>query len=80
VGVVIFVAGSVVLIRPLVTRRSTLFLAVPAAATAGLAVFGVIALVFAALIALAEGIGVGDWRDLLDNFSSWPGRGRRREK
>jgi hypothetical protein len=40
--------------RPFVTRRLTLFLAVPAAATAGIAVLGVIALVCAAVIALVQ--------------------------
>jgi hypothetical protein len=36
-GIVAFVAGAVVLARPFVTRRLTLFVAVPAAATAGIA-------------------------------------------
>ncbi len=43
-GMVVFVAGSMVLTRPLVSRRSHLVLAVPAAALLGFVVFGVIAL------------------------------------
>ena len=68
-GIVVFVIGAVVLARPFVTRRLTLFVAVPAAATAGIAVLGVIALVCAAVIVLLESPdNVGD---LLSGIS-WP--------
>lgn len=77
VGVVVFVAGAVVLARPFVRRRATLFVAVPAAATVGIAVLGVIALVCAALIAIVESPdGAGD---LLSNVS-WPVGGRRKRR
>ncbi len=75
-GVVLFVVGAVVLARPFVRRVSTLLIAVPLAAVAGLAVFGVLALLFAAVIAAA-----GDGSpDLLTNLwpGNWPGRRRRR--
>src|SRR5436309_2935178 len=54
-GVVLFVAGAVMLARPFVRRISTLLVAVPLAAVAGLAVFGVVALVVAAVLAAASG-------------------------
>ena len=76
-GIVVFVIGAVVLARPFVTRRLTLFVAVPAAATAGIAVLGVIALVCAAVIVLLESPdNVGD---LLSGIS-WPfgGKDKRR--
>jgi hypothetical protein len=77
VGVVVFVAGAVVLARPFVTHRSTLFVAVPVAATAGIAVLGVIALLCAAVIAVVESPdGMGD---ALNNVS-WPGGGRRKRR
>jgi hypothetical protein len=76
-GVLVFVAGAIVLARPFVTRRSTLFVAVPAAATAGIAVLGVIALVCAAVIALVQS---PDSAGNLLNGISWPGgrKGKRR--
>lgn len=43
-GVAVFVAGSMVLARPLVRRRFQLVLAVPAAALLGFVVFGAVAL------------------------------------
>jgi hypothetical protein len=85
-GVGVFAAGAVVLARPFVTRRSTLFVAVPVAATVGFSVFGVIALVCAALIALAGTVGdggggtVGDGGAPLDGLSSWTGRGGPRNR
>lgn len=72
-GVLTFVAGAIVLARPFVTRRLTLFVAVPAAATVGVAVLGVIALVCAAVIALVE--SPDDAGDLLSGIS-WPGGGK----
>lgn len=66
-------AGAIVLARPFVTRRLTLFVAVPAAATAGITVLGVIALVCAAAIALIESPGAGG--DLLSGVS-WPFAGK----
>jgi hypothetical protein len=68
-GVIVFAAGAIVLARPFVTRRVTLFVAVPAAATAGIAVLGVIALVCAAIFALVESPDSAG--DLLNGIS-WP--------
>lgn len=79
-GVVVFVAGAVVLARPFVTRRSTLFIAVPLAAAVGIAVLGVVALVCAVLIALVGSAGDAGRPDLLDNFSPWSSRGRRKRR
>lgn len=53
-GMVLFVAGCMVLARPLVSRRSHLVIAVPAAALLGFVVFGAVALLVAAAIALAD--------------------------
>jgi hypothetical protein len=72
-GVIFFLAGATVLARPFVTRRVTLFVAVPAAVTAGIAVLGVIALVCAAIIALLESPGSAG--DLLNGIS-WPFSGK----
>jgi hypothetical protein len=77
-GVLLFALGAVVLARPFVRRTSTLLIAVPLAAVAGLAVLGVLAVVCAAVIAAAQGdTAVGD---ALSNLipPSWPGRRRRR--
>lgn len=79
-GVVLFAAGAVVLARPFVRRTSTLLIAVPLAAVAGLAVFGVVALLCAAVVAIAAGSGEGDWATGLADFipdSWWGGRRRR---
>lgn len=72
-GVVLFAAGAIVLARPFVARRATLFIAVPVAATAGIAVLGVIALVCAAVLAIVE--SPDGPSDVLNNLS-WPGGGR----
>ena len=76
-GIVVFVVGAVVLSRPFVRRRVILCVAVPAAATAGIAVLGVIALTCAAVIALIESPESAG--DLLSGIS-WPfgGNGKRR--
>lgn len=59
-GTVIYAAGSVVLARPYVSRPVTLFLAVPVAAVAGMAVLGALALVAAFLIsALGDDLSGG---------------------
>jgi hypothetical protein len=63
--------------RPLVARRSALFVAVPAAAIGGIAVLGVLALVGAVLIALIE--SPSDAASLLNGIS-WPGRGPRKRR
>ncbi len=76
-GVVVFVLGAVIMARPFVRRRATLLVAVPAAATAGVAVLGVLALVCAAVIALIN--GSGDAQQLLDGVS-WPGGGPRKRR
>lgn len=77
-GVVLFVAGAVVLARPFVRRLSTLLLAVPLTAVAGLAVFGVVALVVALVIAATASGGDADWGSALADFlpDGWPGRRR----
>jgi hypothetical protein len=78
-GVVLFAAGAVVLARPFVRRSSTLLVAVPLAAVAGLAVFGVVALVVAAVIGLTVGTGSGDWGNVASSVIDWP-RDRRRRR
>ncbi len=80
-GVVLFGAGAVLLARPFVRRPVMLLVAVPVAAVIGLALFGVFALVCAAVIGLAAGAGSGDWDHLLSNLplGDWP-RDRRRRK
>jgi hypothetical protein len=79
-GVVLFAAGAVVLARPFVRRTSTLLVAVPLAAVAGLAVFGVVALLCAVVVALAAGTGSTDAATSLTDFipDGWPGGRRRR--
>jgi hypothetical protein len=79
-GVVLFVAGAAVLARPFVRRVTTLVVAVPLAAVAGLAVFGVVALVFAAVIAASASAGEADLGTGLVDFlpDGWPGRRRRK--
>ena len=78
VVVVLFALGAVVLARPFVRRTSTLLIAVPLAAVAGLAVLGVLALVCAAVIAAAQGDTAAG--DALSNLipGGWPGRRRRK--
>ena len=49
IGAVIYAVGSVLLARPYVSRPVTLFIAVPVAAVAGMAVLGALALVVAVL-------------------------------
>jgi hypothetical protein len=79
-GVALFVAGAVVLARPFVRRVSTLSVAVPLAALAGLAVFGVVALLVALVIAATASAGDADWGSALADFlpDGWPGRRRRK--
>lgn len=78
-GVVLFVAGAVVLARPFVRRTSTLLVAVPLAALAGFAILGVVALVCAALLALTAGSGdTSSAQGLADLIpGDWPRRRRR---
>jgi hypothetical protein len=71
-GVALFAAGGIVLARPFVRRPFALFVVTPLAATIGFALLGVIALVCAVVIALAESPGDFNWGDLLSNIS-WPG-------
>jgi hypothetical protein len=77
-GVVVFAAGSVVLARPFVRRRLTLFVAVPVAAVAGVAVLGLIAVVIAAIAALAATDSGG--ADLIDGLGWSSGGDRRRRR
>ena len=51
-GAIVFAVGSVLLARPYVTRRVTLFLAVPLAAATGMTVFGVLAFFVVAAAAI----------------------------
>jgi hypothetical protein len=78
-GVVLFVAGAVVLARPFVRRVSTLLVAVPLAAVAGLAVFGVVALLVALVVAATASAGDADVGALADFLpDGWPDRRRRK--
>lgn len=79
-GVLLFVAGAVVLARPFVRRVSTLVVAVPLAAVAGLAVFGVVALLVGLVVAATASGGDVDVGSALADFlpDGWPGRRRRR--
>jgi hypothetical protein len=80
-GILVFVVGSIVLARPFTKRKSTLFVAVPVGAAAGIAVLGVIALAIGAVIAVVESPGDVDWSSVLSSLSSWtPGSGRNRRK
>jgi hypothetical protein len=79
-GVIVFAAGSVVLARPFVWRRSTLFVAVPVFAAAGVVVLGVVALVIAVVFAAVEGASDVDWSQLLDGLSGWAPVGRRNRR
>ena len=79
-GVLLFVAGAVVLARPFVRRRVTLFLAVPLAATVGIVVLGVVALVCAGVIGLVGSAGDTGWADALENFIPWSDDGKRRRR
>jgi hypothetical protein len=77
-GVALFVAGAVVLARPFVRRVSTLVVAVPLAAVLGLAVFGVVALIVALVIALTASAGDADWSGIADFLpDGWPRRRRK---
>jgi hypothetical protein len=78
VGVALFIAGSVVLARPFVRRRSTLLVGVPLAAVAGLLVFGVFAVVIAAVIAVEQ--DPGDFASAVADNLPWPGAVRRRPR
>ncbi|HTT31404.1 MAG TPA: hypothetical protein VMG37_23515 [Solirubrobacteraceae bacterium] len=75
-GVALFIAGSVVLARPFVRRRSTLLIGVPLAAVGGLLVFGVFAVVIAAVIAAEK--DPAEFANAVADNLSWPGSGRRR--
>ncbi len=77
-GVLLFAGGAVVLARPFVRRSSTLLVAVPLAAVAGLAVFGVIALIVGAVVAATAGTGSGEWADAASGLIDWPRDRRRR--
>ena len=78
-GVAMFAAGGTVLARPFIRRPIALFVLTPLAATLGFAVLGVIALLCAAVIALAESPGDVNWGDLLNNVT-WPGDSDRRNR
>ena len=74
-GAVIYAAGSVLLARPHVSRPVTLFIAVPVAAVAGMAVLGVLALVVAFVI-----IALGDLLAPDVGMGGYGGGGRRRRR
>ena len=78
-GVAVFAAGGIVLARPFVRRPIVLFVVTPLAATLGFAVLGVIGLLCAAVIALAESPGDVNWGDLLNNVY-WPSDSDRRNR
>jgi hypothetical protein len=79
-GVVLFVAGAVVLARPFVRRPLTLLVAVPLASLAGLAVFGAVALLCAGAVALTIASGDGGLASGLADLlpGDWPERRRRK--
>jgi hypothetical protein len=77
-GVLLVALGAVVLARPFVRRTSTLLIAVPLAAVAGLCVLGVLAVVCAAVLAAAH--GDADIGDALSNVIPGSWRGPRRRK
>lgn len=52
-GVALFAAGSMLLARPFVRRRTTLLVAVPVAAVVGVLACGVLALMVAVVVAIA---------------------------
>ena len=73
VGAAIYAIGTVVMARPYVSRPTTLLIAVPIAAVAGMLVLGVLALVVGALLsAVANNGGSG--------FFGFPGRRRRKDR
>ena len=72
VGAVIYAIGTVVMARPYVSRPTTLLIAVPIAAVAGMLVLGVLALVVGALLSALANNGGGGF--------SVPGRGRRKDR
>ena len=75
-GAVIYAAGSVLLARPHVSRPVTLFIAVPVAAVAGMAVLGVLALVVAFVIIACNDLLAPD----VDMGGYGGGRGKRRKR
>lgn len=80
-GVVVFVAGSVVIARPFVTRRLTLFVAVPLAGVAGVVLLGLIAVVIAAIVAVVAQGASDPSSASIDGLFDWPfGEGRRRRR
>jgi hypothetical protein len=72
----VFVGGCVVMARPFVTHRSTLLIAVPAAAVLGIVVLGVGVLVAVALIAIAASPA----GDALEVGNFWPTGGKAKER
>lgn len=79
-GVLVFAAGAVVLARPFVRRRLTLFIAVPLAAAAGIIVLGVVALICAIVVGLFSSAGDSGWADGLENLTPWSHDRRRRRR
>jgi hypothetical protein len=73
-GSLVYAAGTVVMARPYIFRPVALFVAVPAAAIAGLLVLGVLALIITVLfVALAN----GDLPVDIDLPDRWPRKRRR---
>lgn len=79
-GVLLFAAGAVVLARPFVRRRITLFVAVPLAAAAGIVVLGVVALLCAIVVAILDTPGGGDRASGLEDFIPWSNDRKRRRR
>lgn len=78
-GLIVFIAGAVLLARPFVTDTVTLFVAVPVAALAGVAILGVVVLLVAAAIALLDSSDGSDLGSLF-NSSGSSGSSRRRKR
>ncbi len=76
-GAAVFAIGSVVMARPYVNRPATLFIAVPVAAVAGMLILGVVALLIAAAITLAENLDLSDTPDVIDGAHKGARRLRR---
>lgn len=77
-GVAMFIAGSVVLARPFVRRRSTLLVGVPLAALVGLLALGVFAVVVAIVIAVEQ--DPSDAADIVGGNLPMPDFGRRERR
>lgn len=76
-GAVVYAIGSVIMARAYVNRPVILLIAVPIAAAAGMLILGVIALIIAVVIALAEGTDLSEAPDVVDGARKGAKRLRR---